>query len=525
MKRKIKRCLSLFLVIVMALVSMPVWSEPEQVEAATHKYVDYSRIYGSKTGQEYEVELSYSFATLPGTLRYTGSYTQEEIDDAIDRIFFHYGMDEGDLKYAQECIEKWNVKSQFTAADAMHIANNVAKMLDLEVGKPLDAANEIFQFAWDNQDSKETITNLSINIAKAYDAEVYERIYRTVCGFFSQFKTLEDIAVNMAGIQFDLLNEKGITLAKWSVPHVKIINMIVNCTEVFIDEWKRDKAKWKDRVEAVNAARLLECFYEAVNDYLQRHSPKNQNWVLTVAGSQKRYFNFFGSDGNVQWITLGLSASKNKISNFEYITRSDKTNYPYGIYTGAAVIDISHNLSNFDYDFWNLPIGIMKKNWLNDLISASFGGELVAMEDSTYIQRKLYCEQFSFYIPGGFSYQYNSTIPATVGNCDVVTTIDMECFTDKVFVEATHTLDYQWGFVNVQDGDKVTAYDYVGLKAHAEMENGDLRLIFDDTKALVWIAGETFADVNEQNMKGGTAWDENIWDDMDRGIRIKVKFR
>ena len=143
MKKKHKRLLSLFLSLVMMIVSVPVISEPLEAHAALYPYLDYSRIYGSKNAQSYDVEVSFGSMMVEGKLRHTGDYSQNQIDIAISKVLEMNGLNESDLLYAQREIEKWEKQQEITTKDYMEICANIANIMG--VGEPFDMANNLYK--------------------------------------------------------------------------------------------------------------------------------------------------------------------------------------------------------------------------------------------------------------------------------------------------------------------------------------------------------------------------------------------
>ena len=135
MKKAYKRLLSILLSLVMIIVSVPIISKPLEAHAALYPYLDYSRIYGSKETSSYDVEASFGPMMIEGKLRHTGNYSQNQIDIAISKVLEMNGLDEGDLRYAQSEIDKWEKQQQITAKDYIEICANVASIMG--VGEPL----------------------------------------------------------------------------------------------------------------------------------------------------------------------------------------------------------------------------------------------------------------------------------------------------------------------------------------------------------------------------------------------------
>ena len=202
-------------------------------------------------------------------------------------------------------------------------------------------------------------------------------------------------------------------------------------------------------------------------------------------------------------------------------------NLPYGTYTGSGVIRLTHDLTPFDANFWNLPIGMLpQKNWLNDLTATLIlaGGAEIDVSGGTTIKRTFSADKLSFTIPGGYAYQYSSYIPANPGNRDVTATIGLNQFQDELYTHSDHKLSYKWGMMNVQD-DSVTALEYVILDIHSEMDGNNLKVICDNCEAYVNLIGIEFADIKDGDIISANSWDSHIWADMDSGIKLTIHMK
>ncbi|MBQ7099342.1 MAG: hypothetical protein IJO05_06465, partial [Oscillospiraceae bacterium] len=72
-----KRLIALCLVLILAFSVLPA------EVSAKYQYIDYTRIYGGSTSKSYDVDASFGPLSVIGKLRYTGSFTDEEIDEEI----------------------------------------------------------------------------------------------------------------------------------------------------------------------------------------------------------------------------------------------------------------------------------------------------------------------------------------------------------------------------------------------------------------------------------------------------------
>ena len=96
--KPLRRIIIFVLVMALLLVEMPV-----QVQA---KYagIDYSRIYGSNTSTSYDVDCEFGPVSVIGKLRYTGKFTDEEIDEEIADTLKWMQITEVDIQNAHQVL-------------------------------------------------------------------------------------------------------------------------------------------------------------------------------------------------------------------------------------------------------------------------------------------------------------------------------------------------------------------------------------------------------------------------------------
>ncbi len=515
-----KRLLAGFLAVLMILPCLTVSA------SAKYQYIDYTRIYGGSTSKSYAVDAYFGPLSLLGRLRYTGEFTDEEIDEEIRDTLRWMQITEEDIGKAHAAVAVWEAQEGFTEQDAKNIINNWAKMFGLE--EPVTLAQSFYDFLRaDDQGWKELgqlgvdLTDQGTNILKGKVEAWAFHILRVKFEEFAEEGTLYGLMDKVMYEQFNL-KYRQFEFGGRTISGKTVIDMLKNTLVVSAEQYMKDKQRWADRVDAVNANALLKTFYDTVNNYLLARDPMNGNWVLSVAGGGLRYFNFFGSTGNKQYYTLAISAAKDSSASTVYAYRGQGANLPFGTYVGSGAIRLTHDMTPFDVNFWNLPIGALpRKNWLSDMISATFGGGVVEMRGGTTIKREFTADKIVFSIPGGYAYQYSSYIPATPGNRDVTTSISLSQFNDELYTHSDHFLSYKWGLVNLQD-DKATALEYVILSMHSEMDGSNLQVICDNCEAYVNIIGIELADIKDGDIISANGWDSNIWAGMDGGIKLVV---
>ena len=515
-----KRVLACILTAVLILAFLP-----GNVDAK-YQYIDYTKIYGSNTSKAYDVECSLGPAVVTGKLSYTSSFAQEEIDAEIRDVLQWMKITEEDIGKAHAAVAKWDAQKDFTEQDARNIINNWAKMFGIET--PVKMAEDLYDFVrsdengW-NELGLDMTDRLTEIVQDRVETFVFQSL-RTQFYYYAKEGGLLNLAGKLLNAQNDL-QYRTFSFGSGTLSGKHVLELLKNTLVVSAEQYLKDKQRWADRVDAVNATALLKTFYDTVNNYLLAKHPKNGNWILTAAGGGTREFTFFGAEGNKQHYSVGLSASKISSSFNAYGYRGDGISTPFGIYLGSAAIRLTHNLGSFNYQFWNLPIGQLPcEGWLDDMTTtlALAGGAEIDVSGGATIIRKLTAPELEFTLSGGYSYQYNSTIPANPGNRDITATINLNQFEDSLYTHSDHKLTLKQGIQNVQ-GDQVTALEYVTMSLHSEMDGNNLQVICDDIDAYVNIGGIEFADIQTGDITAANTWDYNIWADMDSGLKITVR--
>lgn len=501
-----KRLIALCLVLILAFSVLPA------EVSAKYQYIDYTRIYGGSTSKSYDVDASFGPLSVIGKLRYTGSFTDEEIDEEIRDTLKWMGITEEDIGAAHAAVDLWAEEVKITREDYEEILENWGKMFGQ--GEKVKVVMKFYDYIVENNINWETILkDAAKDLEAMLSGEAVENdVYEQTKDWFQEQYIFNNLDAFLGESWRDAFN---------------LWKMLYNTAEVSLEQWKKDKQRWADRVAAAEAEAMLKTFYDTVNNYLLARDPKNANWVLSVAGGGVRYFNFFGSTGNKQYYTLVVSAAKDSSASTVYRYRGQGANLPYGTYTGSGAIRLTHDLTPFDTNFWNLPIGqLPAKNWLNDMIAATAitGGGVVDREGGSYIKRTFTADKLTFTVPGGYAYQYSSYIPANPGNRDVTATIGLNQFQDELYTHSDHKLSYKWGLMNVQD-DSVTALEYVILDIHSEMDGNNLKVICDNCEAYVNLIGIEFADIKDGDIISANGWDSHIWADMDSGIKLTIHMK
>ncbi|NLT58148.1 MAG: hypothetical protein GXX99_04215 [Clostridiales bacterium] len=131
---------------------------------------------------------------------------------------------------------------------------------------------------------------------------------------------------------------KNVNLAEqW----VKSLDSIVKFCNMLADEQAHTRQKWKDIGDGAEAKRLLNKFYERLQDKIDRYKEKSDQggWVIdfdhAMAG---RNFTFFGVDSNYQTWTLDMRIKQKTTNEYGSIV---------GEYEGFYTLTAEHDMSSF----------------------------------------------------------------------------------------------------------------------------------------------------------------------------------
>lgn len=486
--------------------------------AADYAFVDYTRVYSSSEGKKYDVTMEFGPIVMTGKLSYTGQLTRDEINEEIAAVLKRLGKTPKEMQEAQDLVNQVKKDTEFSDEDAKHILDNISKILGVD--SYYKVGEGIYDYVAGNAGGVESFFRFLSNASEVGEGILSDKIQE-----WAKQESIKEMLEHGSPLAYVVegIMDEGLEIGSATLSRFAILQMIWNTINISHDEWKLDKERWARRAAAVEAMSLIETFYTVLNHNLAQRDAQSANWVIKVNGRRTRDFYFFGTEGNKQTMTAALVAVKDNSEYTTYGWRGARYNMPFGYYKGSAAVKLTHDLLPFDSAFWNLPICGFKEGWFNDIVFAtSIYGEMKAsLASYTFITRNLTADDFTFYIGGGWSQQYSSIIPATIGNRDVSTTIPIGTFEDEIKVNQQHTAALTWGAAIEDSG----AAGGVAFSAHADMSSDTVMIYFDNLDFAVASVIGFYKDGSYQNVLAGTETDSNIWLLMDKGMKLTVHFR
>ena len=280
------------------------------VQGAPARGVDRSKI-GFDSLESYPLIIIVGELSFAGELARGAKATKEDIEKAIEKTLKEFGKTEAEIGEAQAFVEK-------VARDRSLAEKAVGKEIKDVILKTtgMDLAAEVIE-----------------HIVGLNDRPLDEFLLDTAVG------AAEDKAA-------------GLLLGKAGGPVLQVTEALMFLSE----KYEQDKQRWKDRVDAINAKRMLTNFYDKANANLKNISGEGRyNWRISMDATDSRYFTFFDIPGNLEMWTFNMSFEKKG-----KVRESDRG--PFGLYTGGVTIEIECEMSKFDE-------GIKDKyqDWINDL--------------------------------------------------------------------------------------------------------------------------------------------------------------
>ena len=144
-----KRLIALCLVLILAFSVLPA------EVSAKYQYIDYTRIYGGSTSKSYDVDASFGPLSVIGKLRYTGSFTDEEIDEEIRDTLKWMGITEETIGAAHAAVDLWAEEVKITREDYEEILENWGKMFGQ--GEKVKVVMKFYDYIVENNINWETI--------------------------------------------------------------------------------------------------------------------------------------------------------------------------------------------------------------------------------------------------------------------------------------------------------------------------------------------------------------------------------
>ncbi|MDD2484881.1 MAG: hypothetical protein PHQ50_07670 [Eubacteriales bacterium] len=307
MRTKISR----FLLVVMTLVLLC------PLNASASSNIDLSRVKLS-SGSE---KLAFQFESIEmnGEVRQKVPFTKKEIDKFVKEALKESGLTELDIKEANEKVEKARRASDFTKEDIDRIKANLLTSVET-----VPAAGNVAMFlkAIDSFMKSTSWDDLGTASANLLEESMSAEVKDTAGGFVDNAGEL--------GENVNLANE-------W----VGALTSIVSFCDMIADAQAHDRQKWKDIADGAEAKRLLNTFYETLQEKIDNYKRKSDEagWVIDFDNAiDGRNFTFFGVDSNYQTWYLDMNMEQKSTNEFGSIA---------GEYEGKYTIRAEHDLSEF----------------------------------------------------------------------------------------------------------------------------------------------------------------------------------
>ena len=260
--------------------------------------VDYTRINENKD-LCVEVEFQLGTTKFKGELTNGNTLSNDEIDQIIKQVMNQMEMTSGKLGYSEAVIEKAKHLKGFDPAMALRIGLNVAGFGTV--------------------------------------ADIYD--------MYTGSKEVTDVAASFVIGQLSGEAVKFITGAKWA----DIALNAFLATKDIAEEWTRLENEKEIAEQAMQRELLLEMFYRECNARLKKAEKERggNQWKLKVNDSKLKHKTLFGIEVNqIQWLKVDMQ----RVDSFGDNT---STNWS-GVYEGSIVLQMWHDLDNFDQNFPNI---------------------------------------------------------------------------------------------------------------------------------------------------------------------------
>lgn len=419
------------------------------VQAAPARGVDRSKI-GFDSLETYPLIITVGELSFEGEVARGAKATKEDIEKAIEKTLKEFGKTEAEIGEAQAFVEK-------VARDR--------SLAEKAVGKEI----------------KDVILKTTgMDLA----AEVIEHIVGLNDRPLDEF--LLDTAVGEAeGKAAELL------LGKAGGPVLQVTEALMFLSE----KYEQDKQRWKDRVDAINAKRMLTDFYNKANANLKNIAGEGRyNWRISMDATDSRYFTFFDIPGNLEMWTFNMSFEKKG-----KVRESDRG--PFGLYTGGVTIEIECEMSKFDE-------GIKDKyqDWINDLYAdlnqeLGFKWTFKSEGSKTEIGRSIYSGVSNF----DLSTKY---VGGSILNFDQFADFKLVVIDRRIERSLDHIID----------DTRLQAKDTMKVLANNQ---SNLQYTYEPQYFNITVDGETvpvqYGGVPAmQKFSGEVPWDSSVWDYWDK---------
>ena len=294
-----KRILSLLLVLVMVLPIVPIPASATPTNRIDG--VDYGRI-DENVNLRQKVEFDIGERRFEGWLQNGKTLTEQEVDAIIKEVMNEMEITSGVLRYSEEIIRKAAQNKGFNPEVVLELG---AKLALSATG--LDKAKDIYDVATGKKDIPGAISDYIIGESVS-----------TIC---------EQYMKGIPGMVFEALWNSGDIVAR---------------------ETARLLEEEKIAQQALERTFLLNLFYQKCNERITAEEKAKglDTWSIVCNQTVWCQKTLFGVPVLQYWkLSCDLTRTE-----YVYDDRDDPTNYG-GVYRGTMVIDIWHDLSNFDEQF------------------------------------------------------------------------------------------------------------------------------------------------------------------------------
>ncbi|MGE4277189.1 MAG: hypothetical protein AB7E30_08430 [Lawsonibacter sp.] len=287
------------------------------VNAMAFSDVDLSRVKFS-TGKE-TLLFEFGNISIEGELKQEYPFTREDIDKIVGDTLRATGLTESDIKSANSKVEKARRATDFTQEDIERIKENIfVSMETVPAAGNVAALLRMIDGCMKSSSWDDIGTASADLLEKAMTAKVKE----TASGF-----------VDRAGELGENVNKRF----EW----MENLTAIVTFSDMLADAQAHDRQKWQDIAAGAEAKRLLNDFYEVLEDKIENYKNKSDKagWSIVFdEAMDNRRFTFFGVDDNDQYWYLNMTLKQINTNEYGSIA---------GDYEGEYTVTAEHIMTGF----------------------------------------------------------------------------------------------------------------------------------------------------------------------------------
>lgn len=428
--------------------------------------IDYSRI--RKQALVFPAKLTIGELTFQGTLSRMDKLTDAEFDKIVKDALKEEELTELELSEAMATVDRVAKAEVLTQEDVDRVMGNLMKLAGVD-----NIAALIKAVAGSGGDAfADSLEGLAADEAKDKALEWV-------------FEQAAEGAGEAAGVATKLLDAAIISA----------------------DQYERDKKKWKDRVDAANAERKLQAFYERVNDRIDGLTGmRSHGWALNIADSDREQFTFFTTEGNLEIWTINMILKKHDIG--------DNTG-PSGKYIGTVTFTVEYDMSPFDKGFEDW---IINKTGMLEGMKDHFSGSAatsvgISGSDITYAP--------DAYDPTNIrrtldnpDYTATLSVPASKGQ-RVRSRLDLAGFNDDKEINLRHKLVF-----TIKTSGRVKYSTTHTVEYTTENEETLHRRVTDQTT--ITAGGHTSSGTSDTTQE--QAWDPAIWAQWEKEKWLEITY-